>query len=54
MRFFAYLDPQTGSLFVQALIGSVAGVGFIFRNSISKVTGKLVSRHDAETKAIKE
>lgn len=37
MEFFAYLDPGLGSLFVQALIGIVAGAAFIFRNSLAKI-----------------
>lgn len=37
MHVFAYLDPGLGSLFVQALIGVVAGAAFIFRNSIAKI-----------------
>jgi hypothetical protein len=41
---FAYLDPTTGSLFIQALIGSIAGVGFIFRNSASKILNKVSNR----------
>ena len=34
---FAYLDPGTGSLIIQLLIGAVAGILFIFRNSFASV-----------------
>ena len=37
---FAYLDPGTGSLIVQSLIGVVAGVSVFGRNAIAKVTHK--------------
>lgn len=36
IMYFAYLDPTTGSLFVQAFIGTLAGVGFIFRTSLQR------------------
>lgn len=45
---FAYLDPSTGSLFVQAFIGSIAGASFVFRNSLSKLAGKLTRHESAE------
>jgi hypothetical protein len=37
---FGYLDPGTGSLIVQSLIGVVAGVSVFGRNAISRFTGK--------------
>lgn len=51
---FAYLDPSTGSLFIQALIGSIAGIGFVFRNTISRIVGRLASRRTADTTSSKE
>lgn len=34
---FAYLDPGTGSLLIQLLIGAVMGFVFIFRNSVKSL-----------------
>ena len=43
MRFFGYLDPGTGSMFVQAIIGIIAGGAFVFRTYISKAIIKVRS-----------
>lgn len=32
---FAYLDPSTGSLLIQSVIGAVAGVGIFGRRAIT-------------------
>jgi hypothetical protein len=37
---FAYLDPGTGSLIIQSLIGVIAGVSVFGRNAIANITGK--------------
>jgi len=34
MNFFAYIDPATGSLFIQAAIGGLLAVGVVFRKYI--------------------
>lgn len=50
MPVFAYIDPGSGSLVIQALIAALVGVPFFFRRQI----GRLVSafrRHDDESKA---
>lgn len=36
MNFFAYLDPGTGTLIVQAVLGGVAGVAVLFKTMGSK------------------
>lgn len=41
MLHFAYLDAGTGSLFIQSIIGVVLAGSVIFRNVLSKTTGKL-------------
>ncbi|OHB00065.1 MAG: hypothetical protein A3E94_02960 [Candidatus Zambryskibacteria bacterium RIFCSPHIGHO2_12_FULL_44_12b] len=38
---FGYLDPGTGSVVIQAIIGVVAGALFAFRNFISRAVLKL-------------
>lgn len=38
---FAYIDPGTGSLFLQAIIGVVLGGLFFFRRAITKVSMKV-------------
>lgn len=40
---FAYLDPGTGSLIVQSVIGVAAGVAFFGRRTISNFGHKLRS-----------
>jgi hypothetical protein len=49
MFHFAYLDPSTGSLFVQAFIGSVAGAGFVFRKTINRVARRIAAGRSADT-----
>ena len=53
----AYLDPGTGSLIIQSLIGVVAGVAVFGRNAISQISLKAKrlfnrdhSKSEAETK----
>lgn len=38
---FAYLDPGTGSMIIQAVIGITAGVGLFGRKAIHSVRNKL-------------
>jgi hypothetical protein len=38
---FAYIDPGTGSLFLQAIIGAVLGGLFFFRRVITKASMKV-------------
>jgi hypothetical protein len=42
---FAYLDPGTGSVIVQALIGGVAAVSFFFRHHVRVLFGKLFGKN---------
>lgn len=37
---FAYLDPATGSLFIQSIIGVVAGIGIFGRRAIGEAGRK--------------
>ncbi len=43
---FAYIDPGTGSLVVQALIATLVGVPFFFRRQIGRVVSVLRRRDD--------
>lgn len=38
---FGYIDPGTGSLFLQAIIGVVLGGLFFFRRAFTKVSMKV-------------
>jgi hypothetical protein len=38
---FGYIDPGTGSLFIQAIAGGVLGGLFVFRNLIGKAVIKI-------------
>jgi len=40
MAHFAYLDPGTGTLIVQALLGGTAGVAVLFKTKRSRATRK--------------
>ncbi len=40
MFHFAYLDPGTGSLIVQALVGGTAGVAVLFKTKRSRMARK--------------
>jgi hypothetical protein len=41
---FAYLDPNTGSLVIQALIGIIAGIALFGRKSISLFKDRIKSK----------
>lgn len=43
IRFFGYLDPGTGSMIVQALIGVIAAVSIFARRVIGGTARKVVS-----------
>lgn len=38
---FAYIDPGTGSMFIQAVFGAGLALGVVFRNSIRTFINKL-------------
>ena len=40
MTHFAYLDPGTGTLIVQALLGGTAGVAVLFKTKRSRLARK--------------
>jgi hypothetical protein len=39
-KFFAYVDPGTGSFAIQAVIGTVMGVSYAARHRIKIIVGK--------------
>lgn len=41
MEFFSYIDPSTGSLFVQGAIGSILAISVVFRRFIRIGVNKL-------------
>jgi hypothetical protein len=43
MLHFAYLDPTSGSLFIQTSIGLIAGGLFIFRDFVVRLSTRFVS-----------
>ncbi len=47
---FAYLDPGTGSLFIQAIIGAVVGGLFVFRSFLAKIAMKFRGRGKQDEK----
>jgi hypothetical protein len=50
MHHLAYIDPGTGSLFVQASLGMVLAGGFVLRNSVRRLRDKLFSRSSTTEK----
>ena len=40
MTIFAYLDPGSGSLVIQAIIAGLVSIPFFFRNAIRKTVGR--------------
>jgi hypothetical protein len=54
MRFFAYLDPNMGSVMFQSIIGVVAGVGVFGRKVFSGIGHKvkgIFSRSETTSKS---
>jgi len=47
IHYIAYVDPGTGSFALQALIGTVMGVGFAVRNHVKAFVQKF--RKDSKT-----
>ncbi len=45
---FSYLDPGTGSMVVQSIIGAVAGVAYLGRNAISRFVASLRKKQPAD------
>jgi hypothetical protein len=43
MDLFAYIDPGTGSIFIQAVIGSALALGVVLRSYIKRAFYKLKS-----------
>lgn len=44
-RFFsAYIDPGSGSIILQAIIGTVAGVFYAIRHRIMVIWGKITGK----------
>jgi hypothetical protein len=51
---FAYLDPSTGSIVIQSLIGIIAGVTVFGRNAIQQISAKakrLFSKDESKSEA---
>ena len=46
----AYIDPGTGTILIQFLIGACVGAGLFFRRTIARLTG-LFTRSDAASTA---
>lgn len=42
----AYLDPGTGSIIVQSIIGGIAGIAYFGRNAFSRLIGSLRRKKD--------
>lgn len=52
-HFFAYLDPGTGSLIIQSLIGAAAGIAVFGRRTLIGIKQKLRGRKDVPAETAK-
>jgi hypothetical protein len=48
MNLFAYIDPGSGSLVLQAILAAIVSVPFFFRRTIGGAIGKLRGRSKPE------
>lgn len=48
---FAYIDPGTGSIILQAIIGGIAVAGFYFRSYLAKFVSLFKSKDRIEQKS---
>ena len=53
---FAYLDPATGSLLLQALLGGFAGIAVAYKAWRARIAGKAAAAaaKDGETESVDE
>jgi hypothetical protein len=43
---FAYIDPNSGSLLIQAVIAGLVALPFFFRKQVARVTGAFRRGHE--------
>jgi len=51
---FAYIDPNSGSLIIQAMIAGAVALPFFFRRQIARITGMFRRDQPAEEVATTE
>lgn len=44
---FAYIDPNSGSLLIQAVIAGLVALPFFFRKQVARITGVFRREHEA-------
>jgi hypothetical protein len=54
MNLFAYIDPGSGSLVLQAILAALVSVPFFFRRTIGGAIGKLRGRSKPESSKAEE
>ena len=47
---YAYIDPGTGGLIIQAILGALAAVGIFYRNLKDKIKKLLFSKNKEKNK----
>lgn len=52
--FFAYIDPGSGSLMIQAVIAGIIAVPFFFRAKISKFVRAIRGNDEGNVEAVPE
>lgn len=54
MKVFAYLDPGTGSMIIQAIIGGLVGIGVILKTFWGRIVGifKKTDLDNSESKSL--
>ena len=53
MEVFAYLDPGTGSLILQVVIGGILGIGVVLKTYWAKIVGIFSKKSATKTKSSK-
>ncbi|HMG36664.1 MAG TPA: hypothetical protein VKM94_22185 [Blastocatellia bacterium] len=50
MRIFAYIDPASGSILLQAIIAAIVGLSIRFRKVLTDFVRRPAERRNADTK----
>jgi hypothetical protein len=45
---FAYIDPNSGSLLIQAVIAGMVALPFFFRRQVARIAGMFRRGHDPD------
>ena len=52
MPIFAYLDPATGTLIISAIVGALAAIGLVFKNSWYRIKRLFTGKSKDDSKSV--